>query len=376
MSRKGENIYKRKDGRWEGRYIKSRDLNNKISYGYIYGKNYREVKERLLIVKAKHLETALIRSPKSNETLEKWIRECMTTKIKKEVKPSTYANYSRLLVNHVFPALGTIQIGKLTKDNVQMFIDMLSFKGLSVGTIHLIYTVLNCQLKLAVEEGCLLKNPAENVSLPKKTKRRVHALTIQQQKEMEKLFMESATGVPIILALYTGMRIGEICGLKWTDVDFAERIIYVRRTIVRIPDENSHTHRTQLIEERPKTEESNRMIPMAAKLYDYLYQLSSTSRSAYVVNYHGRCVEPRTVNYRYKKVLVGTGLEDYHFHALRHTFATRCVENGVDIASVSRLLGHSSIKMTLDTYTDSMMEKRREAVQKLDYLFENNYAAS
>jgi len=376
LSRKGENIYKRKDGRWEGRYIKSRDLNNKISYGYIYGKNYREVKERLLIVKAKHLETALIRSPKSNETLEKWIRECMTTKIKKEVKPSTYANYSRLLVNHVFPALGTIKVGKLTKDNVQMFIDLLSFKGLSVGTIHLIYTILNCQLKLAVEEGCLLKNPAEHVVLPKKVKKRVHALTVQQQKEMEKLFIETPMGVPIIIALYTGMRIGEICGLKWTDIDFDERIIDVQRTIVRIPDENSSQQRTQIIEERPKTEESNRVIPMAEKLCTYLFQLSLTKNSEYVVNYHGRRVEPRTVNYRYKKILAGTGLEGYHFHALRHTFATRCVENGVDIASVSRLLGHSSIKMTLDTYTDSMMEKRREAVQKLDYLFEKNYAAS
>lgn len=369
MARKGENIYKRKDGRWEGRFIKSRGPNNKISYGYLYGKSYREVKERLLVVKAKHLETSLIMSPKSSEPLETWIRECMTTKTKKEVKLSTYANYSRLLRNHIFPAIGKIPLGKLTKEDIQQLIETLIVKGLSVGSIHLIFTILNSQLKMAVDEGCMIQNPCEHVTLPKKGKSRIHALTVLEQKKMEQLFNDSQAGAPVIIALYSGMRIGEICGLKWSDIDFAERLIYVRRTLTRVPDEDSFEHRTQLIEEQPKTEESNRVIPIAEKLYSYLSQLSKTSQSDYVISYQGRRVEPRTVNYRYKKVLSGTGLEKFHFHALRHTFATRCVENGVDIASVSRLLGHASIKMTLDTYTDSMMEKRREAVSKLDSLF-------
>lgn len=376
MPRKGENIYKRKDGRWEGRFIKARDEHNQIVYGYIYGKSYREVKERLLVVKAKHLETSLITSPKSDESLEYWIRECMTTKIKKEVKPSTYTNYFRLLRNHVFPLLGSIQIGKLTKDNIQMLIEILTMKGLAVGTIHLIYTVLNSNLKIAVEEGCLVRNPCEQAVLPKKTKNRVRALSITEQKQMENLFIDTPAGVPVIIALYTGMRIGEICGLKWSDIDFNEQILFVRRTIIRVSDENSLDHRTQIIEEKPKTLESIRVIPLAKKLTTFLTKLHAKSNSEYVVNFNGKRIEPRTVSYRYKRILSGSGLDNFSFHSLRHTFATRCLENGVDVASISRLLGHSSVKMTLDTYTDSMMEKRREAVQKLDSLFENTSIAS
>lgn len=375
MPRKGENIYKRKDGRWEGRFIKNRDANNKISYGYLYGKTYQDVKERLLVVKAKHLEKTLIKSEKSYERLDSWIRECMTTKIKKEVKPSTYYNYSRLLKNHVFPAIGSIKMKDLTQKNVQTVIEMLREKQLAVGTVHLIYTILNSLLKIAVQEGCLSENPCHYVLLPKKPNKRVHALTIAEQKKMERLFFADPEGVSVILALYTGMRIGEICGLKWSDIDFETRLIHVQRTVMRVTDENALEKRTVVVEDHPKTAESNRFIPMTNHLCTYLLQLKESNRSNYIVNNQGKRVEPRTVNYRFKKVLAGTDLEKFHFHTLRHTFATRCVENGVDIASVSRLMGHSSIKLTLDTYTDSMMEKRREAVGTLDLLFEESYAS-
>ena len=252
---------------------------------------------------------------------------------------------------------------------------MLREKQLAVGTVHLIYTILNSLLKIAVQEGCLSENPCHYVLLPKKPNKRVHALTIAEQKKMERLFFADPEGVSVILALYTGMRIGEICGLKWSDIDFETRLIHVQRTVMRVTDENALEKRTVVVEDHPKTAESNRFIPMTNHLCTYLLQLKESNRSNYIVNNQGKRVEPRTVNYRFKKVLAGTDLEKFHFHTLRHTFATRCVENGVDIASVSRLMGHSSIKLTLDTYTDSMMEKRREAVGTLDLLFEESYAS-
>ena len=156
-----------------------------------------------------------------------------------------------------------------------MLIEILTMKGLAVGTIHLIYTVLNSNLIIAVEEGCLVEETlVSRLYYPKDTKNRVRALSITKQKQMENLFIDTPAGVPVIIALYTGMLIGEICGLKWSDIDFNEQILFVRRTIIRVSDENSLDHRTQIIEEKPKTLESIRVIPLAKKLTTFLTEVN------------------------------------------------------------------------------------------------------
>lgn len=162
------------------------------------------------------------------------------------------------------------------------------------------------------------------------------------------------------------MRIGEISGLKWTDINFEENLIQVKRTVSRILNEEGITYKTKVDMDKPKTWDSERIIPLAENLKKYLLERRRKQDSEYVVSCKGRFAEPRVINYRFQKIVSNLDIGNIHFHVLRHTFATRCLENGADIASLSRLMGHQSTRMTLDIYTDSLLEKRQEVIQTLD----------
>lgn len=371
MPKKGENIYKRKDGRWEGRYIKNRNAQQKICYGYIYGKKYSEVKERLTLLKAKTLV-----APKKIDTyqgtFEDWITYWLLNYRKNTIKSTTYYSYLRLINYHIIPVLGTKRLVELTREQIQLFINTLCVSGLSGGSIRNIYMVIKQSLKEAVNQEYLEKNPCQDILLPKIYKKKVKALTIQQQKRLEFQAFKENECSPIILALYTGMRIGEISALKWEDIDFEQNTIFVRRTLSRVLNESNSSVKTKLVSEIPKTKGSERVIPLPQHLKRYLIAKKKTASSTYVISCKGKPAETRVINYRFKKVLKELNFDkSIHFHALRHTFATRCIEKNVDIASLSRLLGHQSTKMTLDTYTDSMLEKRQEAMNLLDDMIRN-----
>ncbi|MBL1227571.1 tyrosine-type recombinase/integrase [Enterococcus sp. BWR-S5] len=365
MTKKGENIYKRKDGRWEGRYIKSRDVSRQIIYGYVYGKKYAEVKEKLTVMKAKTIRTPFAINQYYG-TLKDWISFWMVDIMKKNIKSTTYYSYYRLIDNHILQSLGDYRLHEITKKNIQDFVDSLERNGLSSGTIRNIYNILKKCLNAAVQREYLAGNPCIDIVLPKYRRKKVHALTLAQQEKLEAYAFQDKDCSPIILALYSGMRIGEISGLKWTDIDFEENTIFVKRTVSRILDESTTESKTKIDMNAPKTWESERMIPLATNLKDYLISKKRQACSDHVISCRGKFAEPRVINYRFQKIVAAAGLEKTHFHALRHTFATRCLENGVDIASLSKLLGHQSTRMTLDTYTDSMLEKRQEAIQILD----------
>jgi integrase len=368
MPKKGENIYKRKDGRWEGRYIKSRTSSGKIIYGSVYGRKYAEVKEKLLYVKAKHLESTRQMNPYYG-TLANWIKIWMTTKIKNQVKITTYSNYCRLIEKHILPSLGDLPLTKIKARDIQKFIYILQNKQLNPGSIKNIFNIVNKCLKDAKKEAYLYENPCDFVELPKMTKKEVKPLTMAQQRRLEMVAFQEEKCSPIILALYSGMRIGEISGLKWDDIDFENNLIYVKRTISRIIDENATASKTKIVAGSPKSANSNRQIPLAENLKNYLLEKQKQATCPYVIESENGLTEPRTITNHFKKMVHLAELKDINFHLLRHTFATRCLENGTDIASLSKILGHQSIKMTLDTYTNSLMETRRMAMDKLDNLF-------
>ncbi|GGC76853.1 tyrosine-type recombinase/integrase [Enterococcus wangshanyuanii] len=367
MSKKGENIYKRKDGRWEGRYIKQRTPTKKIIYGYVYGKKYSEVKEKLIFLKAKQLvtqETVI----SSHKTYQDWIIYWLNNTVRRTVKATTYSNYFRLLSKHILPTLGEYHLAKITSALLQEFVDGLLAKNLANSTIRLIFTIVNKSLKEAVKNEYLDKNPCNSVHLPKHTVPIIHSLSSKEQRKLEELAFRETECSPIILALYSGMRIGEISGLKWEDIDFDKGLIRVHRTISRIIDEHSTINKTELISGSPKTAYSSRVIPLATNLKDYLLEKKETSPSEYVIHCRGKLAEPRVINYRFKRMIRETEFASIHFHVLRHTFATRCLEQGVDIVSLSRILGHRSTKLTLDTYADSLLEHRQEVMKAVDAL--------
>ncbi|ALS36546.1 integrase [Enterococcus rotai] len=368
MVRKGENIYKRKDGRWEGRYIKQRTPEKKIIYGSIYGKQYSEVKEKLTFVKARYL-TSNCSVASYNETFEEFIGNWMMTTMRYTVKPTTYSNYTRLIKRHILPKLGDIKVQKLTQDTIQEFVYHLAEQNFASGTIKNIFNILKKTLNSAVKQRYLLQNPCDNIVLPKTTTKKINALTLEEQRKIEMLALTEKKCSPVFLALYSGMRIGEISGLKWEDIDFDKNLIQVRRTITRITNESTTLTKTIVIAGSPKSDHSARIIPMAENLRNYLLEKQKYSSGPYVICCNGGLTEPRTINYRFKKVVNKLELPDIRFHSLRHTFATRCLEQGVDIASLSQILGHHSIKLTLDTYADSLLENRINAITAIDHLF-------
>ncbi|MET3564529.1 integrase [Enterococcus rotai] len=369
MSKPGENIYKRKDGRWEGRYIKNRKDDGTIQYGYIYQRTYNAVKEQLILMKSLYYHE--YHSLNSNYTgnLQQWGIFWLSN-VKEKVKLSTYTSYRNKLYQHIFPEIGQIQLKYVSAEHIENLIVCLEAK-LSRSSIRVILQVLKTCMKEAVKQGILFDNPCLKVSMPMPNSKKVRSLTIDEESNLQKYSRDHPKGLPILLALQTGLRIGEICGLKWDDIDFCANVLYVSRTIQRLPTfEPNEKKRTKIVEQLPKSNNSMRIIPISNSIRVELLRLKELTESQYVFGTKGP-IEPRLITYWFQKIISELGIYDVCFHSLRHTFATRCLEKGVTIATISELLGHHSIKLTLDTYISTFLSEKREAIKLIDYDFRN-----
>lgn len=363
---KGENIYHRKDGRWEGRYAVGRKSDGGLKYGYVYGKSHQSVKERLLPLKqrAKRMMDLYGKSLMNyREWINQWKKEVRGT-----IKESTFSSYSYKLNRYLLPFLGKIPIYQITSEKVLELIDHLMKYQLSVNSIHIIIGLFKKTLNDAKRQELLFKNPCDTVILPKRNTKKVRALTLEQQQSLvdavNSIGNEKAQAVT--LALNTGMRIGEIAALTWDNIDFSKEIIFVEQTCHRLLDEEKQKKIVHY--DTVKSLSSNRIIPMNQKVVRVLKRLKKVSTSRFVFSINDRGCEPRVLTYYFHQVRRKAKLNHIHFHQLRHTFATRCLEAKVGITSVSALLGHSSTKMTLDVYSDSMISERITAVHAIEQL--------
>lgn len=367
--RRGENIYRRKDGRWEGRYRKGRKANGQVKYGYIYGKTLHEVRMKLYPLKVRYQTIQNIRG-NFCIPLEEWGRQWLRH-IQREVKPSTYANYQYKLTKYVFPFIGSYLLNDLTPDTGKEIIRQWSSYGLKGSTMKVTLRILCQCLNQAKKLEYLKENPFSSIKTPKEKKKRIRALTQKEQRGLEKAALKEGgvRGLPTYLALYTGLRIGEIAALCWSDIDFERNILQVSNTYQRLALSDG-VHKTQLIYSSAKTEAAVRIVPFGAKLRKLLLRLKKKTNSSYVFSCNSRPVEPRLLTYHFHRLREKAGITGIHFHQLRHTFATRCLEAQGDILSLSAMLGHTSTQLTLDTYADSMIEQRMQVIYQMEKIIQ------
>jgi len=370
MPKRGENIHKRKDGRWEARYKKGIDINGKTAYGSVYANTYREVKAKLQL-KQQNLTFGFVSAKEYytfREAASLWLKDSQLS-----LKGASVYRYENLLNTHILPAFGNQRIDQITGTDINAFLatKLMSGRvdgkgGLSPTYVRSIMLVMKAVLAYAAENRMCVPLQSK-ISKPQPIAKDLPVLTQNEQKLLVNMCMTQIdeTKVCVLLSLYAGLRIGEICALEWEDIDLDNRLIHVRKTVSRVSGTGENMVRSTLVISQPKTIASFRDIPICSWLVPVLKQLHSTRRSAFVASSYAGFVSPRTFDYRYHKLLRTAGIQTINYHALRHTFATRCIEAGVDVKTLSELLGHTDASITLNTYVHSSMERKRTQLELL-----------
>ena len=370
MARRGDNIHKRKDGRWEGRYKNGYRTDGTVKYSSVYATTYAECKKKLIIAQSSTEKNV------GNRRKDKLFSDILHTWMyanRVRLKGATEAKYTRLIESHIIPAIGGLKIQQIDSSTVNSFLDSklktggLKTKGaLSPSYVRTMAVIIEAAINYATMEGeCNpLRTPINKPSIPKKD---IVILSKQAEIDLtEKLSCgTSLVSIGILLALQGGLRIGEVCALKWSDIDFEAGLIHVRHTVSRVPCPNAE-QKTMLIIDTPKTISSVRDIPMPSTLYGALLKIYKKRTSDFVVSTTHKFVGTRTFDYQYRKLLEQLDIKPFSFHTLRHTYATRCAESGMDAKTLSKLLGHSSSNISLNIYVHPSMEI---AMNLLEHIF-------
>lgn len=353
MPRRGENIYKRKDGRWEARYVKEIMLDGTKKYGSVYAKTYREVKAKQ--------RTKINQSPgntvNSAETIGDLMNEWLAVS-KKQIKISSYRKYQTVVQNHILGQIGRLPLKCVSAQIIAKFSDKLLAEKLSTETVNQILMVLGMGFKFAHEH---YQAVLPEIRLLKTSKTSMRVFSPDEQKILVKKLLEQNDiySFGILLTLYTGLRIGEICALRWEDISI--NTIHIQKTMQRL---KSDSGKTEIVILPPKTSSSDRVIPIPKALLPIIEQHRKPNGNV-ILQDNGNIIEPRLLQRKFTRLVAACGLERANFHTLRHTFATRCIESGVDVKTLSELLGHADVKTTLNKYVHSSFELKQISVDKL-----------
>lgn len=378
MPRRGENIYKRKDGRWEGRYIKGH-INKKIKYGYVYARTYKEVKEKLCkisgIIPDKETAVLPVLKLQPHATFETVALSWLNS-LKPQLKESSIVKYTNVLTVHLIPCFGGCNIESVTRDDIIGFSNKLLFSGgkkgngLSPKTVNSIISVLKGIFVYASQHEKLAVEDISRVSV-KQPQKPMRILSIAEQQKLSSFLCRDLTliNLGILVCLYTGIRIGEICALKWEDISFDEKYLYIDKTMQRIQNQENSVHKTSILISEPKSGCSIRRIPLPDNIFQLIVSARCPGNTYFLTGQASAFVEPRSLHNHFKAAIKACNIKDANFHALRHTFATRCVELGFDVKSLSEILGHASVNITLNRYVHPSMELKQRNMDMLSELF-------
>lgn len=295
--------------------------------------------------------------------------------VQPHIKESSSAKYKNMLNHYILPSLGDKYIPLLSYEVLKCFCSQLSLTGghngtgLSSKTISDVLSLIRTILQYSANKGVIPLCDARSITI-KQHPKEMRVLSLNEQKKLCQYLYSNLNerNIGILICLFTGLRIGEICALKWEDISLLEKTIHVHQTLQRIQNKTETEKKTKILISTPKSACSIRTIPLPDELIEILSDFRRAS-SAYVLT--GKCdryLEPRTMQNHFKRVLRNCFVEHANYHALRHTFATRCVELGFDIKSLSEVLGHASVNITMNRYVHPSMEMKRENMERLSTL--------
>ena len=370
MARRGENIRKRKDGRWEGRYYALNAQTGNHVLRSVYARTYKEVKEKLYAARQCAETTGSGQASGSticfNRAAEEWLAV-----VEKEKKYATYTKYRIVYEAHIKSKLGACSFEEISSETIAEVFRSDGPKPFSNSLQKSIACVLNQIIAYGASRH-EMRPPAYSCPAPRRREMagRVEILNQYEQASLFRCLYDEMDiyKFGIVLCISTGLRLGEICSLKWADIDFKGKMLRINSTVQRIAVEGREK-RTALLEGEPKSIFSKREIPLSDEIIKLLSRYhGSAGERGYVIN-SDRPMEPRTYQNKFQNYLRAAGVKKKNFHALRHTFATNCVSSGVDIKSLSEILGHSDVKITLNLYVHPTLETKRQHMNSISAIY-------
>ena len=303
---------------------------------------------------------------------KQWLLEWLENYVKPVSKHKTYVRYNEIVTQHITTQLGNYELKSLTPLVLQPYTmrllkdgNLKTGAGLAVNTVNGIVTVLKNSLRSAYVVGEIKEHLDDKIKRPRATQRQITSFTVSEQKKIEREVLSSPKPrmFGVVLCLYTGLRIGELLALEWTDIDFQKCTVTVSKSMHDGQDSNGVNTR---IIDLPKTETSKRVIPFPKQLLPHLRALKKSSTTKYVVSStKGIGVFVRAYQRSFELLLKRLNIPHKGFHALRHTFATRAIECGMDVKTLSEILGHKNANVTLNKYVHSFMEHKKEMMNRL-----------
>lgn len=393
---KGEgSLYQDKEGKWVYQYRENGKRKTKRFQKKIEAKIFIDSQTSSLLIcsASAYPLTSEVVSSSTDISVESWMKTWLETYARPSIKLSTYACYEQYIRNHINPLLGDRPMSSLKPIDLQNFFNdravrgnIKEEKGLSPKSLTNLRNMMHISFDQAMREGLIRRNLIEDVRLPKMPKREMRVLS---RKEQERLIVSaqlapepSAFGV--VFAMFTGLRLGEICALKWKNVDMEKRVVYVDSTRKRLPnfDDSIKTSTSVIDLAAPKTEASIRSVPIMKRLYDDIVKYKDLqdqiakeypgyNAGGYVFcQESGKPYEPDSFVGLFQRCVKRAAIPYTNFHCLRHTFATRSLEQGMDVATLAKMMGHSNPSVTLQKYAHALPDHQQESIEKLDSLYD------